>query len=63
MKRAESQTPSEASLIKCPRCGLVSENLRCERCNALKITSCSGACSTCGLRTCVDPEKKKKSGG
>jgi hypothetical protein len=34
----------------CPVCGLVAEGIRCPRCNALKLTSCSGACSSCRSR-------------
>lgn len=56
-----AETP-EPRLIKCPRCGLVSEGTRCERCNAPKITQCSGACSMCGLSKCVAPKKREKSG-
>ena len=59
--RAEEQQPLfEPRLMKCPRCGLVSEGLRCERCNAPKITPCTGSCSMCGLSTCENPEEKKE---
>lgn len=32
----------------CPECGFKSGEMRCPRCNALKIEACSGACMTCG---------------
>lgn len=32
---------------KCPSCGLESDEVRCPRCNTLKVISCSGACLTC----------------
>jgi|GEM_PF-6812910 len=32
---------------RCPECGLLAEGFRCVRCNALKVVSCSGACSGC----------------
>jgi hypothetical protein len=41
---------------------MVSEGNRCERCNAVKITPCSGACTMCGLSKCVAPKKKEQSG-
>jgi hypothetical protein len=37
-----------ALLTTCPMCGLESSEIRCPRCNALKLVGCSGACSTCG---------------
>jgi hypothetical protein len=49
-------------LIKCPRCGLVSEGKRCERCNAPKILPCSGSCTVCGLSKCVAPAVKERGG-
>lgn len=38
----------------CPVCGLAvpQGEIRCPRCHALLITSCSGACGSCGSRTC-----------
>jgi hypothetical protein len=38
----------------CPVCGLAVAigEIRCPRCHALLITSCSGACASCGSRTC-----------
>jgi hypothetical protein len=35
-------------LPKCPSCGLESNEIRCPRCNALKVIGCSGGCVTCG---------------
>lgn len=35
-------------LSTCPACGLESDEIRCPRCNALKIVGCNGACSICG---------------
>jgi hypothetical protein len=34
-------------LPKCPSCGLESAEIRCPRCNALKLVGCDGSCSTC----------------
>jgi hypothetical protein len=31
----------------CPACGLESDQLRCPRCNALKVVGCAGECSAC----------------
>jgi hypothetical protein len=33
--------------LKCPRCGLEAEGLRCTRCNAVKVSGCEGLCSAC----------------
>jgi hypothetical protein len=33
--------------MSCPSCGYVSDDIRCPRCNALKIKGCAGACLTC----------------
>ena len=38
-------------LSTCPACGLESAEIRCPRCNALKVAGCDGACTMCG-RTC-----------
>jgi coenzyme F420-reducing hydrogenase gamma subunit len=35
-------------LPKCPSCGLESAEIRCPRCNTLKLIGCSGGCATCG---------------
>ncbi len=35
-------------LQTCPACGFESPEVRCPRCNALKVVGCSGACSVCG---------------
>jgi hypothetical protein len=34
-------------LAKCPACGFPSPEVRCPRCNALKVVGCSGSCSAC----------------
>jgi len=34
-------------MTTCPACGLESSEIRCPRCNALKVVGCSGACSAC----------------
>lgn len=34
-------------LTICPACGFESSEVRCPRCNALKVVGCSGACSLC----------------
>lgn len=31
----------------CPSCGFESAEIRCPRCNALKVVGCSGVCSAC----------------
>jgi hypothetical protein len=31
----------------CPSCGLESAEIRCPRCNTLKVIGCSGGCATC----------------
>ena len=31
----------------CPACGFQSQEIRCPRCNALKVVGCSGACAAC----------------
>jgi hypothetical protein len=28
-------------------CGMVSDEIRCPRCNALKLTGCAGSCKVC----------------
>ena len=35
-------------LATCPACGFESPEIRCPRCNALKVVGCNGSCSTCG---------------
>jgi hypothetical protein len=42
----------------CPLCGLEvpMTELRCPRCHALLVTACSGACASCGARTCLRPD-------
>lgn len=34
-------------ITTCPECGLESAEIRCPRCNALKVVGCSGVCSAC----------------
>jgi len=36
-----------AILPTCPSCGLESPEIRCPRCNTLKLIGCDGACSRC----------------
>jgi len=36
-----------AILPKCPSCGFESPEIRCPRCNALKLIGCDGRCSAC----------------
>jgi len=31
----------------CPSCGMRSEEMRCPRCNTLKVVGCSGSCLLC----------------
>ena len=33
-------------IVTCPACGLESPEIRCPRCNALKVQGCSGMCSS-----------------
>jgi len=35
-------------LTTCPACGLDSAEVRCPRCNALKVAGCNGSCGSCG---------------
>jgi hypothetical protein len=42
-------------LPKCPSCGLESAEIRCPRCNALKVVGCSGVCSACTSSCEVEP--------
>ena len=39
-------------VTKCPSCGLESAEIRCPRCNALKLVGCDGVCSACAS-SCV----------
>ena len=32
----------------CPSCGLASDEIRCPRCNTLKVVGCAGSCGSCG---------------
>ncbi len=34
-------------ITKCPACGLDSDEIRCPRCNALKVIGCTGSCALC----------------
>jgi len=34
-------------LTHCPSCGMASAEVRCPRCNALKVEGCSGSCTLC----------------
>lgn len=36
----------------CPSCGFVSNDIRCPRCNALKVVGCDGGCSSCKSGSC-----------
>ncbi len=38
-----------AILPRCPECGLESSELRCPRCNALKVANCDGRCAACAI--------------
>lgn len=46
---------------ECPTCGLVAAEIRCPRCNTLKLASCSGACLTCKVGACDAREDDKAS--
>ena len=39
---------------KCPSCGFESAEVRCPRCNTLKVVGCSGVCSACGSSCGID---------
>jgi hypothetical protein len=39
----------------CPSCGLESDEVRCPRCNALKVVGCSGVCSACSSSCAAGP--------
>lgn len=43
---------------ECPACGFKSSEMRCPRCNALKVVGCSGSCTLCGEKKCPDTAKK-----
>ena len=42
-------------LPKCPSCGLESAEIRCPRCNTLKLIGCSGACASCAASCSANP--------
>ena len=37
----------EGPEIVCPRCGLNAPGVRCPRCDAVKVTACTGDCAAC----------------
>jgi hypothetical protein len=41
-------------LQTCPSCGLKSDQIRCPRCNALKVVGCDGQCAACRMAAPVD---------
>lgn len=41
-----------ALIVTCPSCGFASNEIRCPRCNALKLEGCTGACTTCKSGSC-----------
>jgi len=47
-----AQAPRFPSAVTCPSCGYASDDIRCPRCNALKLSGCTGACLTCGVSSC-----------
>jgi hypothetical protein len=42
-------------VAKCPECGFESAQIRCPRCNALKLSGCDGVCSACASSCAKDP--------
>jgi hypothetical protein len=40
---------------KCPSCGFESAEIRCPRCNTLKLVGCSGVCSACASSCASGP--------
>jgi hypothetical protein len=52
-------------LTTCPSCGLSSDEIRCPRCNALKVVGCDGRCSACamkGAETCDSDDRTAERG-
>ncbi len=51
----DAARPHGALPKPCPVCRLAVPvgEVRCPRCHALLITVCSGACASCGSRTCL----------
>jgi hypothetical protein len=49
------EAPCRKDANLCPLCGLdvPAGELRCPRCRALLVTVCSGACASCGSRSCL----------
>ncbi len=46
-----------AVLPTCPSCGLESNEIRCPRCNTLKIIGCTGSCTFCGSHSSCEREQ------
>lgn len=46
-----------AVMTQCPSCGLESNEIRCPRCNALKVVGCTGSCTVCKTKAgaCAAP--------
>lgn len=44
---------------KCHICGHTSISPRCPRCNALKFSSCTGACFVCRNKQACDSQKQE----
>lgn len=42
-------------LHSCPSCGFESTEIRCPRCNALKVVGCSGECAMCATECRTSP--------
>jgi len=42
-----------ALITTCPSCGLVSNEIRCPRCNTLKLKGCEGNCGACRTGSCA----------
>jgi hypothetical protein len=41
-------------IVTCPSCGFESPEIRCPRCNALKVRGCSGMCGSCATSCTAD---------
>ena len=49
-------------LPRCPSCGFESSEIRCPRCNALKVVGCSGTCSACSSSCDPGPASETSDG-
>gem|GEM_PF-5240804 len=57
MARLTNTQEPRPALLTCPTCGLETADVRCPRCFTLKVTTCTGACSSCKSAACATNEK------